>query len=56
MRGVQRGAQTMAEFETKFRDNALYGGWDRATADRFAQLSRSLFSQPRLTALQEFRA
>jgi len=55
MRGGAHAPMAMAEFETKFLDNALYGGWDRETADRFAQMSRTLFSQPRLTSVQEFR-
>ena len=36
-------------------DNALYGGWSPALAERFARLSRDLFSLPRLDALTEFR-
>jgi 2-methylcitrate dehydratase PrpD len=55
MRGGAHAPMSMAEFETKFLDNALYGGWDRATADRFAQLSRTIFAQPRLDGLTEFR-
>jgi 2-methylcitrate dehydratase PrpD len=55
MRGGAHAPMSMAEFETKFLDNALYGGWDRATAERFAQLSRKIFAQPRLGDLAEFR-
>lgn len=55
MRGGAHAPMAMVEFETKFLDNALYGGWNRETADRFAQMSRTLFSHPRLTSVQEFR-
>ena len=55
MRGGAHAPMAMAEFETKFLDNALYGGWNRETADRFAQMSRVIFSQSKLTSLQEFR-
>ena len=55
MRGGAHAPMAMVEFETKFLDNALYGGWNREIADRFAQMSRTVFSHPRLSGLQEFR-
>lgn len=44
------------EIEAKFMDNARYGGWSAARAERFLQVSRDLFAQPTLAALQEFRS
>jgi 2-methylcitrate dehydratase PrpD len=55
MRGGAHAPMNTDELEAKFIDNALYGGWDRATAERFAQLSRRIFTLPRLDALTEFR-
>lgn len=55
MRGGAHAPMSTDELEAKFIDNALYGGWDRATAERFAQLSRRIFTLPRLDALTEFR-
>ena len=47
---------SLAELEAKFADNARHGGWTEAKAERFLELSRTLFAQPTLEALKEFRA
>jgi 2-methylcitrate dehydratase PrpD len=55
MRGGAHAPMTSEEVEAKFLDNALYGGWDQATADKLARLSRSVFSLSKLDAVAEFR-
>jgi 2-methylcitrate dehydratase PrpD len=55
MRGGAHAPMSTDELQAKFIDNALYGGWERATAERFAQSSRTVFTLPRLDALAEFR-
>ncbi|HVJ44062.1 MAG TPA: MmgE/PrpD family protein [Dongiaceae bacterium] len=55
MRGGAHEPLPIAELETKFLDNAVYGGWSRATASRFLDLSRTLFGAPDLAALREYR-
>jgi hypothetical protein len=37
-------------------DNALYGGWTAASAERLLAASRQLFTQPSLDDLKAFRA
>jgi len=44
-----------AELESKFMDNAVFGGWCRATAERLLRVSADLFSYPRLDPIAEFR-
>jgi 2-methylcitrate dehydratase PrpD len=56
LRGGARAPLSTEELATKFTDNILVGGWDRSRGDRLRQLSRDLFTLPRLTALEEFRA
>jgi 2-methylcitrate dehydratase PrpD len=56
MRGGVGSPLPMAELEGKFVENAQYGGWTAALAQRLLVGSRSLFTQPNLDALQEFRA
>jgi 2-methylcitrate dehydratase PrpD len=55
MRGGAEAPLPLAELEAKFTDNARYGGWSTATAERLCDLSRTLFTQPTLEALKEFR-
>lgn len=55
MRGGAHEPLPIAELETKFLDNAVYGGWNRATAARFLDLSRDLFRAANLSALKEYR-
>jgi 2-methylcitrate dehydratase PrpD len=56
MRGGARAPLTAEEIEAKFMDNAHYGGWNVAQATRFLDLSRTIFSSPRLDAVTEFRS
>ncbi len=56
MRGGAHAPLTAAEIEAKFMDNARYGGWDAGRTQRFLELSRSIFTAPRLDALAEFRS
>jgi 2-methylcitrate dehydratase PrpD len=56
MRGGAHAPLSAAELESKFIDNAAFGGWTRGTAERLLQASRALFSSPRLDALTEFRS
>lgn len=56
MRGGSRDPLSLAEIETKFLDNAVYGGWSRAAAERFRQLSTGLFAARRMDEMAEFRA
>ena len=56
MRGGVDAPLSLAELESKFMDNALYGGWSAELAERVRFLSRTLFAQPSLEALKECRA
>ena len=56
MRGGAQAPLTQAEIEAKFRENAAYGGWQSAQAERLLLAARSLYSRPSLDALEEFRA
>jgi len=56
MRGGAHALLATAELESKFMDNALFGGWSRATAERLLRVSADLFSQIRLDGLAEFRS
>ncbi len=47
---------TAAELETKFVDNALWGGWTRMQAERLLAVIGGLFVQPELRLMSEFRA
>jgi 2-methylcitrate dehydratase PrpD len=44
-----------SELESKFVENARYGGWTSEIAHRLLAVSRTLFAQPTLEGLQEFR-
>ena len=56
MRGGAEAPLPDAELESKFMENAQYGGWTPAQAARLLAASRSLFTQPTLDVLKEFRA
>ncbi len=56
MRGGTEEPLATTELEAKFMDNALYGGWTAASAERLLGASRQLFTQPTLQSLKEFRA
>ncbi|MDQ0468965.1 MmgE/PrpD family protein [Labrys wisconsinensis] len=55
MRGGVHAPLSTAEVEAKFIDNALHGGWSEAVANRFRDLSHSLFDSADLAAIAEFR-
>ena len=44
-----------SELESKFMENARYGGWTSEIAHRLLAVSRTVFAQPTLEGLQEFR-
>lgn len=56
MRGGAEAPLAPAELEAKFMDNARYGGWTAARAERLREVSRTLFAPPTLDLLKEFRA
>jgi 2-methylcitrate dehydratase PrpD len=56
MRGGADAPLPAAELETKFMDNAAYGGWTAEAAGRLLRASRSIFKEPSLEAMKEFRA
>jgi 2-methylcitrate dehydratase PrpD len=55
MRGGAHDPLPIAELEGKFLDNARFGGWDAVLAERFLNLTRTLFGARDLSALAEFR-
>lgn len=55
MRGGARDPLVQAEIEAKFHDNCRFGGWDDSAAAALHARLISLFEQPDLTALKEFR-
>ena len=56
MRGGAHAPLATAELESKFMDNALFGGWSRPTAERLLRMSADLFSHTRLDGLAECRS
>jgi len=56
MRGGAHAPLPALELETKFMENARYGGWSDAVASRLLHLSRDLFALPQMTPLAEFRS
>jgi 2-methylcitrate dehydratase PrpD len=56
MRGGADAPLPAVELETKFMDNAAYGGWTADAADRLLRASRTIFTEPSLDAMKEFRA
>ena len=55
MRGGAESPLAPSEIEGKFMENARYGGWTSAEAERVLLASRTLFTQPTLDRLEEFR-
>lgn len=55
MRGGAHAPLSTADIESKFFDNAAYGGWDRATATRLLEASCGLFAASSLALLEPFR-
>ena len=56
MRGGVESPLPPREVEEKFAENARYGGWTPAAAERLLLASRTLFTQPTLDVLKECRA
>ena len=56
MRGGAHAPLTDEEVESKFMDNARYGGWSVEQARRFLDVAPTLFDAPRLDALVELRS
>jgi 2-methylcitrate dehydratase PrpD len=56
MRGGAHAPLAPAELESKFMDNAVYGGWTAGTAERLLRVSTDLFVHPHLDAIAEFRS
>ena len=56
MRGGAHAPMPQAELEAKFVENALYGGWSRAQAERLRESLSSIFGRDGLGGLAEFRA
>jgi 2-methylcitrate dehydratase PrpD len=55
MRGGAEAPLPAAELETKFMDNALYGGWTTGEAERFLRASRVIFKERSLDIMKDFR-
>jgi 2-methylcitrate dehydratase PrpD len=55
MRGGARSSLTAADIETKCIDNAIFGGWSREHALVLCGISQTIFSEPELIAIQNFR-
>ncbi|MGE0593930.1 MAG: MmgE/PrpD family protein [Vicinamibacterales bacterium] len=55
MRGGAQAPMPDAEFETKFLDNAAFGGWPDALARRWLAYAAGAFDGPTLAGLEEFR-
>ena len=56
LRGGMHAPLSAGDLEKKFMDNAATGGWTRASAERFYELTQDLFALRRLDALAEFRS
>jgi 2-methylcitrate dehydratase PrpD len=56
MRGGAGAPLLAVELESKFMDNAIYGGWTMAAAERLLSVSRAIFREPSLDAMKDFRA
>jgi 2-methylcitrate dehydratase PrpD len=55
MRGGAGAPLLPVELESKFMDNAIYGGWDAAAAERLMRASRAIFKEPSLDVMKDFR-
>ncbi len=54
MRGGRHAPLSPEAIDTKFVDNALYGGWDHATAEAWLAFAGRAFDAPSLTGLETF--
>ena len=55
MRGGAHDPLPQAELEGKFLENCLFGGWTAAQAASLQAVIATLFDQPNLSSLSEFR-
>jgi 2-methylcitrate dehydratase PrpD len=55
MRGGAESPLADSELESKFMENVRYGGWTTTTAERLLAAARTLFTQPTLGVLEDFR-
>ena len=55
IRGGVESPLSDSELESKFMENARYGGWTAEVAARLLAVSRTLFAQPTLEPLRDFR-
>jgi 2-methylcitrate dehydratase PrpD len=56
MRGGAGAPLLPVELESKFMDNAIYGGWTTASAERLLGASRTIFKESSLDVMKAFRA
>ena len=56
MRGGAGAPLLSVELESKFMDNAIYGGWTTESAERLMRASRAIFKEPSLDLMKDFRA
>ena len=55
IRGGVEAPLSDGELESKFMENARYGGWSIAMAERLLATSKTLFTQPNVNVFEEFR-
>jgi 2-methylcitrate dehydratase PrpD len=55
MRGGAGAPLLTVELESKFMDNATYGGWTKALAERLMRASRAIFQASSLDVMKDFR-
>jgi 2-methylcitrate dehydratase PrpD len=55
MRGGAEAPLPAEELETKFMDNAIYGGWSTTAAEGLLRASRTIFTEPSLEPMKAFR-
>jgi len=55
MRGGAGAPLLPVELESKFMDNAIYGGWTTASAERLMRASRAIFKASSLDVMKDFR-
>jgi hypothetical protein len=55
MRGRAREPLSRSELAAKFTDNAQHGGWSAAVADEARVWCETVFDEPALGAIAQFR-
>ena len=55
IRGGVESPLSDSELESKFLENACYGGWAPAIAEHLLNASRTVFSEPTVELLRDFR-